>query len=208
MALSAMEATKLLSDDAIVVAAIAILASFSILNIFFMFLWNHGLNVRKRKVYLTRLMASTKSTQLHDSNEPPPVTFVKNISHSRSDTAVNGMNVRAHCRSSRHGLFADDSSDNEGAHLEALRIPPYQDSKVLPSKRGEDSPISLGSNQVYHLHYSSSNGAPFSPLYNLPNISPYPTPLIRREEVGEESVRRRDLKSSLKCPAPTQADNL
>lgn len=204
----AMKATKLLSDEAIVIAAIAILASFSILNVFFIFLWNHAWNVRKRKVYLTRLMASTKITHLNDSNEPPSVSGLNDISHLRSDTAVHKINMRTQCRSSRHGLFAEDSSDNESAHLGPLRIPHYQNSKALPSKKGEESPISSGNNQVYHLHYSSSNGTPFSPLYNLPNISPYPTPLIRGEEVGGESVRRRDLKSSLTYPAPSQAINL
>ena len=105
-------------------------------------------------------------------------------------------------RRSRHGLFCEqnndemDLSDDEqlrkqmhcyqkrmqnGVHIEAVGSINLQHK---PSNTLDgSSPTSCDrDSETFYLQYNSdtSNITPFSPLYNLPQISPYPTPFIGR----------------------------
>jgi hypothetical protein len=102
-------------------------------------------------------------------------------------------------RSSRHGLF-DDKNDDTATFdlLNTVRKCPSDERSIaansdlsgdkLVNEKDQPSPTSSGGDsQIFHFRYntSMSHATPFSPMYNLPNISPYPTPYIRKGQHDE-----------------------
>ena len=203
-----------LSEDIILTGVIAIAALYLILSSFFTTLCRNRYNANRKKVYLMRMISKNKTAHPNDFNESPTFSRVTETVDQSPHTADRKDIMHVPYRSSRYGLFAEDHSDDEGAQqkqlkeLEPIRcrasaLPTDQSNISSRSQQGGGSPISLEKSQMFHLHYSPSNGIPFSPLYNLPNISPYPTPFIRGGEEGEDAIGRRKnkyqdhLKSSL-----------
>jgi hypothetical protein len=96
----------------------------------------------------------------------------------------SSMGPRNARRSSRHGLYEEDTSDDEG--IVDFRTNSVASTARLNSSNHDQqpSPQTISGDEEFHFRYSSqvSDGTPFSPLYNLPNISPYPTPMIGKNE--------------------------
>lgn len=142
-------------------------------------------------------------------------------------------------RSSRHGFFSDDDDilTNGISDVEQMRNQPKlinsgksvttfgmsDDGEITeiisPSPFNKTSPTSSnGEGHLFHFRYNQENQieTPFSPLYNLPNISPYPTPFIRkdgREEfvpnssLSEDAVESSSPSHSFRLQSPFPYDN-
>jgi hypothetical protein len=102
-------------------------------------------------------------------------------------------------RSSRHGLFDDKDDDTVTFDLlntvgkcpsDERNFAANSDisgDKLIHEKDQPSPTSSGGDSQMFHFRYntSMSHATPFSPMYNLPNISPYPTPYIRKGQHDE-----------------------
>ena len=143
-------------------------------------------------------------------------------------------------RSSRHGFYDDDNDDclkNGISDVEPKRSPSKKISNgksvtafgmredvenienISPSPFNKTSPTSSnGEGHLFHFRYDQENQkeTPFSPLYNLPNISPYPTPFLRkngREEfvptssLSEDAVEHSSPSHSFRLQSPFPYDN-
>ena len=107
-------------------------------------------------------------------------------------------------RRSRHGLFCEHSNDemdlSDDEQLQRQTQSYHKrthnggittaDGKIMSQHKhlNGSSPSSCDrDSETFYLQYNSdsSNRTPFSPLYNLPQISPYPTPFIGRSKRNE-----------------------
>jgi hypothetical protein len=114
------------------------------------------------------------------------------------DSEINEKSLPGQ-RSSRHGLFDDKNDDTATFDLpNTVRKCPSDERSIaansdssgdkLVHEKDQPSPTSSGGDsQIFHFRYntSMSHATPFSPMYNLPNISPYPTPYIRKGQHDE-----------------------
>jgi hypothetical protein len=136
--------------------------------------------------------------------------FRTTISTSRKSTAQNPEpkhnlgNTGDKPRRSRHGLFCEHSNDemdlSDDEQLQRQTQSYHKrthnggmttaDGKIMSQHKhlNGSSPSSCDrDSETFYLQYNSdsSNRTPFSPLYNLPQISPYPTPFIGRSKRNE-----------------------
>ena len=131
----------------------------------------------------TSTLGSTSGKwEIMPSSEEARIKYYKDGSLGKnSDTEIR--------RNSRYGLFTEDDSDDDTSvevrsqmklsQHQPLHVPDSINDEIQQSPREESSPSSSSKNLMYHIHYNSETDYPFSPLYNLPNISPYPTPMTR-----------------------------
>ena len=154
--------------------------------------------------------ATLSSTGLNCSALEADGLFRTTISTSKKSTAQNPESKHNlgstgdKPRRSRHGLFCEhsnyemDLSDDEQLQRQTQS---YQkrtnnggittaDGKIVSQHKhlNGSSPSSCDrDSETFYLQYNSNsaNRTPFSPLYNLPQISPYPTPFIGRSKRNE-----------------------
>ena len=214
------------TEDVLLIFAIYLLGAYFVADYLFTILWRKGFQESSKKLYFTKLMASTNTatSPLVRNDVPDGSPFRENFyrltgkdrafiseqpkfgspSADTSDAITlldSELNEKGlpRKRSSRHGLFDDKNDDTvsfdqlytrEKRPSDECSVAANLESSVgkLSHQKEHTSPTSSGGDsQEFHFRYnrSMSHATPFSPMYNLPNISPYPTPYIRKGQNDE-----------------------
>jgi hypothetical protein len=213
-------------EDVLVIFSIYLLGAYFLADYIFSCLWRNACLESSKKLYFTKLVASTNTvTSPSVRNDVPDGSpykekfygltgkdgvFTSEQTSSRRfsgdandaivllDSELNERSLPGKSRS-RHGLFDDKSDDavtfdllntvekcssDECSILANLDL---SGDKLIREKDQPSPTSSGGDSQIFHFRYntSMSHATPFSPMYNLPNISPYPTPYIRKGQHDE-----------------------
>lgn len=218
---------KFSTEDVLLIFAIYLIGAYFVADYLFSILWRKGFQESSKKLYFTKLMASTNTiTSPSVRNDVPDgspskekfyrltgkdgVFKASEKTSSRSfsgetddamallDSKLNEKSLPVK-RSSRHGLFDDKNDDRvtfdalntvEKCPSDKYRVAANSDlsgDKRIHAKDQPSPTSSGGDSQIFNFRYntSMSQTSPFSPIYNLPNITPYPTPYTRKGQHDE-----------------------
>lgn len=218
---------KFSTEDVLLIFAIYLIGAYFVADYLFSILWRKGFQESSKKLYFTKLMASTNTIASPSARNDVPdgspskekfyrlsgkdgvFMSSEKISSRRFSSETNdaltlldskldekSLPVK---RSSRHGLFDDKNDDTvtfdvlntvEKCLSDEYRVAANLDLSGVKRIHAKDQPSptsSGGDSQIFNFRYdtSMSQTSPFSPMYNLPNITPYPTPYTRKGQQDE-----------------------